>query len=231
MSLYRKILSQSWQIIWQNKYLWFFGLFAAFLGPGGGFEVLFRGLSGESKQDIYPSLQQFTDTGIFGSQTLVNLGHLMVREPFKILFIFFLWLVMIVLICFMIWLSNVSLAAIVNNAAQLIGKKKPSFHDGLNIGIEKFWPVFGLNVISKVITSFLIILISFPLIMPAARASSATTNLIYGFLFIVFIPLAVIVSYVIKYAIAFVVIKKSHIIDSIILGWQLFISNWLVTLE
>jgi hypothetical protein len=231
MALYRKILSQSWQIIWQNKYLWFFGLFAAFLGPGGGFEVLLRGLSGESKQDIYPTLQMISETGLFGSQGLANLGYLLAKEPFKVLFIFFIWLFIIVIICFLIWFSNVSLGALVNNAAQIISKKKVEFQEGLNIGMEKFWPVFGLNLISKVITTFLILLISFPLFMPATQASSVVTNLVYGMLFIICIPLAVIVSYVIKYAIAFVVIKKSHVIDSIILGWQLFIMNWLVTLE
>ncbi len=35
MTLYRDILGQSLKSAWHNKYLWFFGLFAALLGNAG----------------------------------------------------------------------------------------------------------------------------------------------------------------------------------------------------
>ena len=45
MSLYRKILKQALVLSWQNKYLWFFGLFATLFIDNSGFEFLLQ-LSG-----------------------------------------------------------------------------------------------------------------------------------------------------------------------------------------
>ena len=42
MSFYRNILKQAWKITWRNKYLWWLGIFAALLGNGGEFEILFN---------------------------------------------------------------------------------------------------------------------------------------------------------------------------------------------
>ena len=49
MFLYRDVLSQAWKNTWQNKYLWFFGLFAALLGGWGDLEIVFRGLNGSEQ--------------------------------------------------------------------------------------------------------------------------------------------------------------------------------------
>jgi len=53
--LYRQALAQSWQLAWHNKFLWIFGLFAAFLGQMGILEVFIKiGLTG-SRYAFFPN--------------------------------------------------------------------------------------------------------------------------------------------------------------------------------
>ena len=72
MSLYRNILKQSWQTTWRNKYLWFFGIFAVFLGNAGEYKILSYSLSGDN-QSILPAVDKIVQTGIFSKHAFDNI--------------------------------------------------------------------------------------------------------------------------------------------------------------
>jgi hypothetical protein len=57
------------------------------------------------------------------------------------------------------------------------------------------------------------------------------TGVIYILLFVIFIPIAVAFSLMIKYAIAFVVLKKQKFSKAFVSAWHLFKENWIVSLE
>lgn len=224
MSLYRTILSQAWKTTWRHKYLWFFGLFATFLGAGGEYNVLFRGFSGNSEQQIFPGFQRIAETGVFSGQTLVNIEKIMKNDPFSLLTLLMVFLVVVIISIFMIWLSVVSQAALVDNSAKYLANKKVDFKSGIAAGAEKFWPVFGLNLVVKFLVYLIFGLVGWLVILSAPWP-------IFALIFVIFIVAALSLSFIIKYSVAYVVIKGSGFIESIKNGWRLFINNWLVSLE
>ena len=230
MSLYRKILSQAWQITWHNKYLWFFGLFAALIGSGGEYEIISRGLAGPQAQ-IFPGLSNLSESNFFSLDTLKNIGNLIATQPLSILTLLFIWLLILVVSLFIIWLVNVSQAAIVNGAALKINGKNTNFQDSLKTGISKFWPVFGLNVIQKIAISLAVVIIGLPIILGSGLTSLSFQSISFWALYIIFVPVVFVITFTLKYAIAYVVIKGTSIIDAIKSGWQLFLKNWLISIE
>ena len=223
MQLYRNILKQGLKISWQNKYLWFFGLFAALLGNTNEYEILFGGLSNETGQNFFAGFSRIAETGIFSKQSLSGIGQIMAENPLSLLLLLIIGLVMLALSAFLVWLMIISQAALVNNSAKIITNKKHNFQNGAVSGMKNFWPVFGLNAISKFVVYLVFALLGLSFI--------ATLKPIYIFIFIIFIPIAIALSFMIKYAIAYVVIRGSGFKDSIKQGWQLFARNWLISLE
>jgi hypothetical protein len=222
MSLYRSIFRQAWDITWQYKYLWFFGFFAALLGNGGEYEILSKGLRGDMSQGTVSFLRGTFETGLFSSQGLSNLMATMKTDPYTVLTIFLVGLLSLALFIFVIWLVMISQGALVNNAAMVKMKKKTDFQSNINSGIGNFWGILGLNLISKSLIYLIFGIISIAIIF---------SNMFYGLLFIIFIPVAISISFIIKYAVAYLVVKKTAFIESISKGWNLFFNNWLVSLE
>lgn len=231
MFLYRNILLQAWQLTWRHKYLWFFGLFAALLGNGGVLEIFFRVFSGDVSQGWLPGFGFLQEINFFSLSTLANMGRLLVSDPLSLLFTLTVFLLVIFVGGFLIWLIMVSQAALVHNAGRNINGKSHDFKDGLDVGMKKFWPVLGLNILVKIVISLVFLIISIPALLSIARADLFSANLFYVLAFLLFVPLAIIISFIIKYAIACVVIKGNKISEALIAGWQLFIKNWLVSLE
>ena len=209
MSLYRNILSRAWKISWQNKYLWFFGIFAALLGNGGEYEILVRGLSGETGEAVLPAWRNIASTGIFSPHIFDNIANIMREDPFSLIMACFFSLVILILFIFLVWLSITSQIALVNSATSHLAGKAGSIQTGISAGKKNFWPVFGLNAANKLIILLAFILIGLPIILTAARSAGVIINLIYIILFVIFMAAALSVSFIIKYAIAFVVIKKN----------------------
>lgn len=223
MSLYKKILSQSWQTTWNNKYLWFFGLFAALLG-GGEYGALLKGFSGDTGVGIFSGWRKIVETGIFRAETIVNIKIILRDDPLSLLIPLIAIIVILILTAFLIWLSIVSQGALVNNAADYLGNKKSDFKKGLTVGMKKFWPIFWLNAGVRILIYIVFIIIGF-LAIPAIAKS------VYIIAFIVFIPIAIILAFMAKYAVAYAVLKEKNLLDSIKNGWRLFIDNWLISLE
>lgn len=230
MSLYRTILKRAWDNTWQHKYLWFFGLFAALLGNGGELELIFRNFDGQARNVLFPTWQRFAETGIFSANSLHNIGNLAQTEPYTLFLALSTMLIIAILIMFVLWLTIVSQIAIVHNTAKIKHDKEHDFKDGVMRGIKKFWPAFGLNMIIKAISAVLFFLIGLPIYFGFVK-TTFTISLTYLVMFVVFIPVSLILSFVFKYAIVYTVVKGQKFIESIKSGWELFRKNWLVSME
>ncbi|MDP2709347.1 MAG: hypothetical protein Q8O93_04900 [bacterium] len=228
MSLYRTILKQSWQLTWRNKYLWIFGVFAALLGNGGELEILFNNIGANPGQALFPSWHRAIPSGLFSGQTLSNIGLLLKQDTFNIILLLLACLIMLAVFIFLVWLVVVSQAALVNNSAALINQKKVAFKDGLNAGILNFWPVLALNIILKAAVYILMALIALPLILSGGNFAA---NIFYAVALVIMVPVAIVMSFIMKYAIAYVVINGSGIFEAIKRSWLLFGRNWLISFE
>ena len=234
MFLYRDILKKSLKISWQHKYLWFFGLFASLVGGSSNFRMSFSKVSEDWNENIFASFAHMIRSGVFGGGLFTNLARLFEKNPLSAVIFVVFSLIFIVLAMFLLWLAIVSQIGLISNSAKIIksnGKdRKTTIKEGIEVGMRNFWPVLGFNLIIGAVIFFLAVFIGLPLIYITAKASTAV-NLLYFLSFIVFVPFALILSFLLKYAICYIVIKKEKAIDSIGRAWKLFAKNWLISIE
>ncbi len=229
--VYRRILKRAWEITWQNKFLWLFGFFAALLGNGSIYEILVKGFFKitRTEEKILISRNVWTQIVIlwndFSNQIAQNQIALVV-----ISLILFGCLAFLILI---IWLAVVSRGALIASVAKISGRKKINFKEGWTLGKKFFWQIFGLNVLARglVFAFLLLISISTLLILEKNNGPLIQNLLLYLTTFVIFIALAIVVSMLVIYASAFVVIKNLKFFEAIRASWNLFVKNWLVSLE
>ncbi len=221
MSLYRNILKQALMLSWQNKHLWFFGLFAALFIDNSGFEFFLQMSGGNG---LGESVNKFTQTGILSFQGISNAASLLTKEPLAVIASLLILLVFLALFLFLIWLTIVSQVAIVNNSASIFSNKKVKLQDGVMAGIRKFWPALLLNFIA-----FLVMLI--PLFLGNFNPSQLILKILYIILFLLIAVLVIAFSFVLKFAIASLVIKDNNFSESLKKGWELFAKNWVISIE
>lgn len=228
MFSYRNILKQSWQVIWHNKYLWFFGIFATLLGNVGEGKILSY-ILGENDRNILSTFNHISQTGIFSHQAFSNITTMMSQDPSSFFKVIIFFLLILVLSGFLIWLATVSQVAIVNNTVNIIKQKKHNFQEGINVGVKNFWCIFILNIIVNIVIVFILTIISLPFIF--GKINIIIASLFYVILFIIFISIAISLSLIAKYAIACIIIKGYKLFDAIKFSWKLFKDNWIVSLE
>jgi len=230
MSLYRNILKQAWHLSWRQKYLWFFGLFAAMIGTGE-YEIVSQSMTGMPNFGIIDTLNRYAQTNVFSGQTFVTLKSFMMNDPASFIMFIAMTLLLLFVGIFILWLTIVSQGSLIHNATQVYLKKSHDFKNGLEAGINNFWTLAGLNVIIKFIIYICLALMSIPVVLSFQHVGVVSLNFIYLFSFLVFIPIAVILTFIIKYAMAYRVIKGDDVYTAMKRGWKLFVDNWLVSLE
>ena len=191
MSLYRTILIQALKTVWQHKYLWFFGLFATFIGGGGSYEFIVNG----NLNNTIVSIGKFlTDTGILSKGFLPNLARVAAKDPFSFFIIMFVYVMIAALFIFLLYMAISSQAAIVNNTALIASRKKHDLQTGLTTGQKNFLPVLGINIILKIVISLASFAIGLPLILSKGVNISLGWSLYYIVSFTILVPTIIILS-------------------------------------
>lgn len=226
-SLYRHILKQAWEVLVKYKYLWPLGLFAAFLGNGGEYQVLFKQIQSVYEQP--EKLQSFRS--LIDWQLINNVANWSNSNGF---FMGFFLVLVAIVAAIIIYLAIVSILALIKGVAEKENSKSPesSFKKLFNQHRSLFWPGLGLFVVARVITYLIISILLTPLMIAAFAANNIILNTFtVAFSLVIFVPLAMIVSFVTKYAMAYLVIGRQKMWDAFRSGWQLFANNWLISLE
>lgn len=235
MNLYRNILKKSIIITWKHKFLWFFGFFATFLGGFGAYEILINRSDAYYAQNVFNSFQRLQEMNILSTEFFSNLSRVFHLSPVSMIIVFAVILVLLALFVFLIWLAVVSQVALVSSSAHLIKSDKHSsklnIQRGVSEGIGRFWPVLGLNFFSRVLIYMSFFLLSIAFVLMVQGSQQWIADLLYVILFVIFIPIALIISFIFNYAICYVVIDKKSFVRAVEDGWRLFLKNWLVTLE
>jgi hypothetical protein len=225
MTLYRLVLKRAWDNTFKNRYLWFFGLFAAILVNNGLIKLIFfGGQNSRVSQEAFLSWQGLRNAGILSWQVFPNMGKLLQTEPLAFLTIIFMLLLLTAMAIFLIWLAIVSEIGLVNNAAREHLGKSHDLKDGINVGWKRFWPVLALNLLLHGVIMLMASILGYFFV-------SQISGWYYFAFYVLFVPLAIIFSFLIYYAIAYVVIKGEKVASALGQAWQLFLANWLVSLE
>jgi len=232
MTPYREILKRAWKISWKNKILWFFGFFASLISFGAELKIFSRAFSQESGLKIINNIGLFIKTGIFSKNALYNLSYLIKTEPWSAILLFLILIVTLAISLFFIWLATTSQISIIDAVKKINkeNKEKINIKEQIKKSKNKFWPVLGMNVLIWLIINGVTLLISLLLVVIIIQNKSSLLA-IYGLLFIIFIPIILFLSFMIKYAIAYIVIDGKKTSDALKSGWELFKKNWLISIE
>jgi len=236
MFSYRSLLKQAWNIIWKHKYLWFFGLFASLTAIGGSVE--YQLIAQKFNQNLingsYDSLNGILLLGELCQGLYQGLIQLLQYNFWSILNALTFLLLSLTLLFVFVWLAITSQAALVYKVKKILGAKKKltdlGIRQGLTVGHQHFWAVLGLNILIKVLISLAFFIISLPLLFMFFN-DTAVLVVVYTILFVIFVPVAVSLSLLVKYAIAYNVLEGRPLMASLEAGWKLFKNNWLVSLE
>lgn len=227
--IYRPILKIAWQILWRAKYLWFFGFFAALAANSGEVNLAINNFSSLGRQtDSLLSLKDLYTDGLAGT-FFSRLSEIFSNFNSSVLF---LLLILLAIFIFVLWLVITSQISLIFGADKEYRKQISNFSSCFKAGRQNFWQVLSLNVIGKLIIVVSMFVLGAPLAWLYLKSTSVTAQFLFILLsFIILIPLAVIISFVIKYAIIFVVLSKKKVSESLKSAWDLFIKNWVVSIE
>ena len=232
MFSYRSIIKKAFKTSWRYKYLWVFGLFATLINPGGEYLILNKTIKDGLYGGFSESLTSIASTGIFSTQALANILGLMKANPISVIMTIIAVILLLCLIAFVIWLAISSQGAVVSKIYKIENEKNgelPDFRSDLNQGSSFFWPIFGFNFLLKIGVDIAVLLVSLPVLLMITN--DFAFSIIYVILFILFIPIAIALTLLSKYAIGFSVIKKNSFGKSLINSWNLFQKNWIISLE
>jgi len=222
---YKEVFKKALFISWKNKFLWIFGFFATFIS-GGIFEIFIKSSGRLTKE--WAVIKLFNIINFFQSFSWTNIKTTAENSPTHLIKLLLSGLLLLGLAILIIWLATVSQMALVR-AANLFNKnKKTDLKDSFNSVKPYFWNVLGLNILGKLATFVLLLLLALPLLF---QSGSFWLGLLYVLLYLIVIATVLIISFIIIYSVAYVVLKKKKFIESIIDAWRLFIKNWIVSLE
>jgi len=212
---YKRNYLKAWQLIKKNPWLLFFGLFASILGFMPEIRVIFN----------FNPTNDFIASGLL-SWTSIFQTFFTTNIPFSgflaVMGLFFLLAIVIVL-------AVSSQGALINSTVAT----KQNFKNNWRVGIEKFWPLLGVNLLNAILSIIFISVIISPLLY--FLSNSYEGGLFYLLVsiitFFLLMPIVIIVFFVTRYGAAYVVIKHRNVWESFTDGWLLFRLNWLVTIE
>ncbi|MFH1207228.1 MAG: hypothetical protein V1668_01330 [Patescibacteria group bacterium] len=228
-SVFRDVLKRAFNIIKANKFLWIFGFFASFLGIGGEFETLTRDYTsiGQTSSRIL-DMRSLMEGGVIWT-ILANIRDAFSTQPVQA---FFFILMVVVVGLVMLWLAIVAQIALFDGVNK-INKNQPASHrEGFVVGNRFFMPVLALNVIVKVILYGILVVVGLPLISWLLIRDNLWGGFIFVFLlFFIYIPLTAMAAFIVKFAVAYIVIQGKRAGEAMRLAWALFKKNWLVSVE
>jgi hypothetical protein len=232
MLSYRAILKQAWKISWKYKFLWFFGLFASLVSFTAEMKVISQSLNQEMGMRTLNNIKIFLETGILSGNTWGNIVKLFQVDTISILIVLLIFLLILAGIIFFAWVSTVSQIGIISSVNKIVKKRREvlNIRKGIKAGNKKFWPVFGMNVIISLVIGLISLLTSYLLVL-AVSQDQTTMILFYGLTFIIFVPISLFFSFIIKYAITYSILENKKFCNAIKQGWRLFIKNWIISIE
>lgn len=222
MRLYFKALADGWKLTSKHNWLWLFGLFALLIGGNGGeYDLYFKNVSLLSSQNSVFSVSFWQKNEL--AQISERLIALWTNNWITTILLGSILLFSLLFVLYFIIVSQISLVY----AAAQGPKNGLTFHDCYSAGQKYFWPVLTINIISKAFIFAVLFLIVFSFSVPDYFYQ--TIYSILGSLLLV--PAVIIVSFLSKYAVNFIVLKNEKIFPAIKKGAVLFAKNCLVSLE
>lgn len=230
-SFYRLIFKRALVISWKNKWLWFFGFFAAIIGNGSVYEALLRGFNNLSQGGtIFDTLREYAQSGVLGMISLTKLSALWQADASAFAVSIFTILLLACVLALLISFGVIGQGGALEGVIRLDEKKKTNFKENLKVAVERFWPILELNVIMKVALLGILFLIIY-LLSLIVFDSAALNLIVYIFSFVIFLVIGIIIYFVTIYAVASAVLRRQGTFEALAAAWHLFKRHVLLNLE
>jgi len=207
MLLYRKIFSDALLIAWRNKIWWIFGMCAVFFGSSIELEI-FDSFFNQNSSSLF-NFNNNSTFNIFNFEaltkiptTLSNLGA--TTTIILALLITFIFLALIIIIGIT---GQIILIKKTKNLVDNKSLKEPNIGNLKSLIInhkDAVLPVIIINVIYKIITYIVLLLISLPIVLTINKQVSLA-DFTYIFSFIILIPITIIFGMMVKFSAAYIV--------------------------
>ncbi|MDD2807682.1 MAG: hypothetical protein PHW95_04150 [Patescibacteria group bacterium] len=226
MLTYLQIFKQALKVASEKPMLLFFGFFVVLFGGSTeiGFLLSTYGFSGE--QMITSFVNGLAEGGFFSIAGLKGLAAILSTNPLRFVEIFGVTLMIIVFIILAVVLMVISQSALVSLSVESSRGRQVRWGEGIGIGLIKFWPVLGFNLILRLATSAMLAVISIMALLSFRGIGLAITLTFYALTVII-----MLISFFVKYSICGVVTKHWKFGEALANGWKLFRANWLATIE
>lgn len=208
---YIQILKDSWKIIWNNKYLWWFGFFIVL---GGYFNLQ---LPVNKNRDWEEKISA-------GREKILSF----LNNHFKWITVGLIILAIIAIAILI--LKIISQVAIIKSVNSLQKGEKSNFSIGFKKGRKYFWKLLVIDLIFGFLALGILVVLFLPVAFLFHIKSYITASLLLILAILIFIPLIILVSFLKKYAYFYLVLAKLGIRRSVESAYQVFRENTLASL-
>lgn len=229
MLTYRQILKKAFRLTIHNKIWWFLGFWVALLGNGGEYEIFFGNLKKISQSSI---MQEHLSNSLIINNIFFYFKNLLLTHRPIISFLVLLALGGLV------YLIITAQGTLIATVFQRVSKKYRPLSGYAEIKKnwlktrKKFWELFFTNLIFRgggLVLAFLISLPFVILLSGLTKLPTGASALTIGFL--IFTPLSIIISFLVKYTLIFIIVKNQDPLSAAASSLKLFQNNWLITGE
>lgn len=228
--MYRDVLRKAWTLALRHKALWLFGFLATFWGAGNVYGAVIQSIRLVTQQNLF-WVNLWNDIASAGITT-ASLQSIATETPLYGLLLVASIVVLIGVLLFCYWVFTCSQVTVVQQVAAIEQQRSQGLVTAYSRSRPFFWPIFGLNVASRVIMFAVLLILGWASFSPLLDVSQNWLNIVWYivvFLLVVLILLAIL--FVTVYATLYIVLRQYTFGRAIVAGWQLMTRHWLVSLE
>ena len=228
---YRLIFKRILSVSWKNKWLWVLGFFAAIIGNGSVYESLIRSFNNisEGRSALY-TLREYAESGIFGMLSWDNFVSLWQADSAAFGMNLLGLVVFLCIMAVIITLGVICQGALIRGVVDVDQGKKTTLKQSFKIGVERFWAIFELNIITKVVFFGLLMLLVY-LVYLIPSISLAWNMFIYIVSFLIFIIIGIIIHFITIYGTAYIVLRKQGVFEALNNAWKIFMKHIVLNIE
>src|SRR3989344_5720419 len=205
-TFYRHIIKEAWDLTRKHAFLWPLAFLTSLIGVSGTFQILFdlnRDDSSMTIQSLYTRSDFMTSTFVGWNQSFDTIPWADV-SLLDLPFILFFFVLLLVIVAVAIIITS-SEGGLIFALGKLQANKTTSYLPSLRNGLDKFWALFSINLIYR-----LLYLIAIA---------------------VVIIPLISVLDLVARYSLMYIMLQGNTIRDALYNAWLLFRTNWIISVE
>ena len=217
-----------------NRVLWALAFFASFLGIAPTFETILE--LTPSQGSLSYSAATAVISGDFLTSNFFDWSVSFSQIPWASLTIYHLpiltlLLLMLTLIILLVVVVISSEGGLIKAADYYLKDRKLSYLEAFRHGLDKFWEIFILHFIFRLIYLVIFAALLVPLAVSAYSFGPGLTLASQLAVFFILAPTLIVLDIVVRYSIMYVMLEKRPVLQAFDKGWKLFKQNWLISLE